>query len=99
VRTAAALAAAARHVRAQVIHTIAVRRRDARGSNANARLFMATRRSPRPMVPGSPAAEIVPEIEVVDADIVMPRMHGLSPMHGTEVDPVLRNLGVRTVVA
>jgi nicotinamidase-related amidase len=95
----AALAAAARRAGAQVIHTIAVRRADARGSNANARLFMATRRSPRPMVPGSAAAEIVPEVDVPDADIVMPRMHGLSPMHGTELDPVLRNLGARTVVA
>jgi nicotinamidase-related amidase len=95
----AALAVAARRAGAQVIHTIAVRRADARGSNANARLFMATRRSPRPMVPGSPAAEIVPGIDVRDTDIVMPRMHGLSPMHGTELDPVLRNLGVRTVVA
>jgi len=26
-------------------------------------------------------------------------MHGLSPMSGTELDPVLRNLGVRTIVA
>jgi biuret amidohydrolase len=51
------------------------------------------------MLPGSPAAEILPEIGVADGDIVLPRLHGVSPMHGTELDPVLRNLGVRTIVA
>jgi len=95
----AALAAAARRAGAAVIHTTAVRRGDGRGSNTNARLFMATRRSPRPMVPGSPAAEIVPEIGLAETDIVLPRLHGVSPMHGTELDPVLRNLGIRTIVA
>ena len=95
----ARLAAAARRAGVAVVHTTAVRRADGRGANQNARLFMATRRSPRPMVPGSPQAEIVPEIGVADADIVLPRMHGVSPMSGTELDPVLRNLGVRTIVA
>ena len=60
---------------------------------------MATRRSPRPLVPGSVPAEIVPEIAVAESDIVLPRMHGVSPMAGTELDPVLRNLGIRTIVA
>ena len=95
----ARLATAARRAGAVVVHTTAVRRADGRGSNVNARLFMATRRSPRPMVPGSPAAEIVPEIGVVATDLLIPRMHGVSPMHGTELDAVLRNLGVRTIVA
>jgi nicotinamidase-related amidase len=79
--------------------TTAVRRADGRGSNTNARLFMATRKSPRPMVPGSAAAELVPELGVAESDIVLPRMHGVSPMNGTGLDPVLRNLGVRTIVA
>ena len=95
----ARLAAAARRAGATVVHTTAVRRADGRGSNVNARLFMATRRSPRPMLPGSPAAEVVPEIGVAETDLVLPRMHGVSPMHGTELDAVLRNLGVRTIVA
>jgi len=30
---------------------------------------------------------------------VLTRYHGLTPFHGTELDQVLRNLGVRTVVA
>ena len=60
---------------------------------------MATRKSPRPMVPGSAPAEIVPELAVAETDIVLPRMHGVSPMNATGLDPVLRNLGVRTIVA
>src|SRR5439155_22967656 len=31
--------------------------------------------------------------------IVVPRLHGLGPMAGTELEPVLRNMGVSTVVA
>ena len=30
---------------------------------------------------------------------MLPRVHGLGPMAGTELDPVLRNMGVSTVVA
>jgi nicotinamidase-related amidase len=29
----------------------------------------------------------------------MTRYHGVTPFHGTELDPILRNMGVRTVVA
>ena len=36
---------------------------------------------------------------VEQSDIVLSRVHGLGPMGGTELDPVLRNLGVSTVVA
>jgi nicotinamidase-related amidase len=93
----AALAASARRAGVRVVHCTAVRRPDGRGSNRNARLFMATRGSP--MTPGSPAIEVLPEIGVAESDLVVPRLHGLSPMHGTELDPILRNLGVRTIVA
>jgi biuret amidohydrolase len=95
----ARLAEAARRARAAVVFCTAVRRPDGRGSNRNARLFMATRRSPTPMTPGTAPAEIVPGIPVAESDIVLPRIHGVSPMSGTELDPVLRNLGVRTIVA
>jgi nicotinamidase-related amidase len=48
--------------------------------------------------PGSPAAELVPEVEIDSGDIVLSRLHGLSPFQGTELDFLLRNLGVRTIV-
>ena len=31
-------------------------------------------------------------------DLVLSRLHGLGPMAGTELDAVLRNLGVRAIV-
>jgi nicotinamidase-related amidase len=55
-------------------------------------------RAPVKLEPGSDAAALVPEVEVAESDLVMPRLHGLSPFQGTELDFVLRNLGVRTVV-
>lgn len=93
----ARLATAARRAGVRVVHCTATRRADGRGSSRNARLFMATRGSS--MLPGSPETEIVPEIGLADSDLVVPRLHGVSPMHGTELDPILRNLGVGTVVA
>jgi nicotinamidase-related amidase len=55
-------------------------------------------KTPVRLVRGSEAAAIVPEIEVREDDIVLARLHGLSPFQGTELDFVLRNLGVRTIV-
>jgi nicotinamidase-related amidase len=95
----ARLATAARHAGVRVVHCTAVRRADGSGSSRNARLFQATRKSATVMTPGSPASEIVPELGNAESDLIVPRLHGLSPMHGTELDPILRNLGVRTVVA
>jgi nicotinamidase-related amidase len=94
----AALVAAARAAGATVVHCTAERRADGRGANANARIFQYMARAPVTLLPGSPAAEIVPEIPRADSDLVLPRLHGLSPFQGTELDWVLRNAGVRTIV-
>lgn len=90
---------AARRVSARVIHCTAERRADGLGANRNSRLFQHMRHAKHPLLHGSRAAEIVPEIDVLDDDIVLPRLHGLSPFQGTELDFVLRNLGVTTIVA
>ena len=95
----AELARVARRAGVRVVHCTALRRADGLGASSNARLFAATRKSSVPMIPGSPQAEVLPEIGVAEADLVVPRFHGLSPMHGTELDPILRNLGIRTIVA
>ena len=81
-----------------VVHCIALRREDSLGANRNARLFQYMARVARPLYPGSEASQIVPQIPVADSDLILPRLHGLSPFHGTELDFVLRNLGVRTLV-
>jgi nicotinamidase-related amidase len=81
-----------------VIHCTAGRRADDRGSNHNARLFGAILRSPVRMRLGTPAADVVPEFALAAEDFVLSRIHGLNPMAGTELDPVLRNLDVTTLV-
>lgn len=94
----ARLAKVARQAGVRVVHCTALQRADSFGRNRNARLFHATRKGPVRMLPGSEAAEIVPEIGVEPTDVVVPRFHGLSPFQGTELDSLLRNEGVRTLV-
>jgi nicotinamidase-related amidase len=94
----AAVCAAARAAGLPVVHCVAGRRPDDRGSNRNARLFAAMLKSPVRLDLGTPAADVVPELEVAPSDLVLSRIHGLNPMAGTELDPILRNLGVATLV-
>lgn len=98
VPNAARLCATARSVGAQVVHCVGARRTDAKGSNANCRLFLGVRRSPVALEPGSLEVAVVPELGPEPEDLVLTRLHGLSPMAGTDLDPVLRNLGVSTLV-
>ncbi len=98
VPNAGRLAKAARATGVPVVHCLALRREDGRGSSTNARLFAAAARSPVVLTPGSEAADVIPEIGVEPEDLVLTRLHGLGPMAGTDLDSVLRNLGVRTVV-
>jgi nicotinamidase-related amidase len=95
---AARLVKAARAAEVQVVHCVALRRADGRGANTNARLFGAAAKSAVKLLPGSEAAEVIPEIGVEDGDIVLSRLHGVGPMAGTDLDAVLRNLGARTIV-
>jgi len=95
----AELVRVARAAGVHVVHATAHHRGDRLGGNTNARLFAAMKRSSVGMLPGTPATEVVPEVSVEPSDLVLPRLHGLGPMGGTELDPVLRNMGVSTVVA
>ncbi|BCM71607.1 MULTISPECIES: cysteine hydrolase [Streptomyces] len=97
-RNVARLVAAAHASGTQVIHAIAERRPDGRGASRNARLFRAAERLPVQQLTGSTAVRVAPPIEVAEEDIVVRRLHGLSPIHGTGVDALLRNLGCRTLV-
>lgn len=47
--------------------------------------------------PGHPGTEVLPDL-LGEGDLVLPRHHGLSPTWKTELLPVLRNRGVRTLV-
>ncbi|MEY2460020.1 MAG: hypothetical protein QOG30_1850 [Acidimicrobiaceae bacterium] len=92
------LVQAARAAGVAVVHCLAVRRGDDRGSNHNARLFLGTRKLGIRIEPDSSAAQLLPEIGLEPDDLVLSRYHGLGPMGGTDLDAVLRNLGVSTVV-
>lgn len=94
----AALADAARGAGVQVLHAVAERRPDGLGANSNARLFRAAGRLPVRQLTGSPAVQVAAPIAVAEQDLVVRRLHGLSPMAGTDLDALLRNLGVRTLV-
>ena len=92
------LVIAARAAGVPVLHCVAERRADGMGSNSNARLFRGMSKSHVELLPGTPAACVVPEVGVEDSDLVLRRLHGLGPMAGTDLDPILRNLGVTIVV-
>lgn len=94
----AKLCAAARAAGIPVLHCTAGRRADGRGSNTNARLFMAMRKAPQPIALGDTSTNVVDDFDVQPSDFVLSRMHGLSPMAGTDLDPILRNLGVSSLV-
>src|SRR5437868_3895105 len=76
----ARLTAAARAATVPVVHCLAVRRADDRGSNTNARLFAGTRKLGIRIEPGSPEAELLPELGPEPDDLVLQRLHGLGPM-------------------
>lgn len=94
----AKVCAAARASGVSVVHCVYERRADGRGSNANARLFAALLKAPVRLETGADVARLVPEFGPEDSDIVLSRMHGLNPMAGTDLDAVLRNLGIKTLV-
>ena len=48
--------------------------------------------------PGSESVRPVSDLGPFDTDIVLPRLHGLSPMTGSSLDSLLRNSGVRALV-
>lgn len=88
----------ARTAGVQVIHAVFLRRADRRGANTNGRLFVAANKVGPPILPGSDGAHPVPEFGLSPDDLVSQRYHGLDPVDGTDLDPLLRNCGVRTVV-
>jgi nicotinamidase-related amidase len=91
---------AARAAKVPVFHCTMGRREDGGGAVVNCLLLAATKKSSGPgLLPGSPQWAPVKELAPVETDYVLTRFHGISPFHGTELDQLLRNLGVRTVVA
>jgi len=95
----ARLLVGARRAGVRVFHCTMSRRADGGGAVANCRLLAATKRSAAPLLPDSPQQAVVSPLAPVDGEYIVTRYHGLSPFHATELDQLLRNLGVRSVVA
>lgn len=94
----AELLTGARRAGVTVVHCLIQRRTDGRGSNTNARLFAAAKSFSADLTPGTPAASVLPEFGPEEGDLVLTRTHGVGPMTGTDLDSVLRNLDIRTIV-
>ena len=94
-----ALCDAARSNGAKVVHCTAEFRADRAGSKANAPMLRGAKGTDLHLVVGTPSAEVVPEIGVVESDLVVPRVFGMTPFTGTQLDQTLRNCGITTVIA
>jgi nicotinamidase-related amidase len=93
----ARLLGAARAASVPVFYLNASRRADSAGSTANC-LLLALGRKGEPLVPGTSRHAVVAPLAPAENDFVINRFHGVTPFHGTELDALLRNLGVKTVV-
>ena len=92
---------AARAAGVRVVHCLVQRRPDGLGSNHNAKIFAIGRGlggGGVDITPGTTGAALLPELGPEPDDLVLSRWHGVGPMGGTDLDAVLRNLGVSTIV-
>ena len=87
----------ARAAGVRVVHCTVQRRPDGLGANHNAKIF-AIGRGEVNIISGTPGAAVLPELGPEPSDLVLSRWHGVGPMGGTDLDAVLRNLGVSTIV-
>ena len=88
---------AARAAGVHIVHCLVQRRPDGLGSNHNAKIFTMSSGAVD-ISPGTPGAEVLPELGPEPSDLILRRWHGVGPMGGTDLDAVLRNLGVSTIV-
>ena len=102
-QTAGRLCDAARQRGIQVVHCVAENRADGLGAIDNCKVFAMNNRLRRetgstPIDQGTEGAKLVSELGPDDRDIVIARIHGLTPFTQTSLDQILRNLGTRTLV-
>lgn len=93
----------ARRRNVPVVHCVAENRPDGRGASDNCAVFAMNNRLRRdtgrtPIDIGSPGAALIPELGPELDDLVVSRLHGLTPFTQTSLDQILRNLGVDTVI-
>jgi nicotinamidase-related amidase len=96
----ARLLKAARMAGAQVCHGVYETRPDGLGMSVSTPLVERMMKSGKlPLVRGSEAVAIMRELGPEPSDFVISRTHGWHPFEGTELDSILRDIGIRTVIA
>ncbi len=98
VERCAELFAGARRAGMRIIHCTAAFRPDRAGSYRNMPFVSRLMDDPEHIPVGSEAARPVPELLEPD-DLISERLHGIAPFVNTSLDPYLRSLGTRTVIA
>ncbi len=87
---------ACRETQRTVVHCLAAGRPDSGGRFRNAPLV----RTEGPPLLADPArAGVVEPLTPIATDYQVHRLHGVSPFHDTELDSILRSLGVTTIIA
>ena len=87
----------------RVVHCVAENRPDGVGEIENCKVFAMNARLRRetgatPIDQGSPGALLISELGPQPSDVVVSRVHGLSPFTQTSLDQILRNLDIKTLV-
>ena len=100
---AAKVCSAARLSGARVVHCTIEQRADGAGFSLNSKIAALAAKQHAAAGHwateiGTPGAELVPELEAQVGDLVMARLHGMSPFMSTSLDQVLRNMGITTVI-
>ncbi len=93
---------AAREVGVRVLHATAMNRADHAGSIVNCKMLAASQKinqSGAGLIENTEGVEIISSFGPEPTDIVVPRLHGLTPFTSTSLDQIVRNLGTRTIVA
>jgi nicotinamidase-related amidase len=101
--TAGRLCRVARAHGVPVVHCTAENRPDGIGATDNCKVFAMNARLRRetgstPIDQGTEGARLVPELGPEPSDVVVTRIHGMTPFTSTSLDQILRNIGVRTLV-
>ena len=102
-RTVGDLCRVARLKGVPVVHCTAENRPDGIGATENCKIFAMNARLRRetgstPIDQGTFGARLVAELGPEPSDVVVSRIHGMTPFTSTSLDQILRNMGVRTVI-
>jgi nicotinamidase-related amidase len=88
----------ARSAGTRVVHTTLQYRPGRAGVNIVSPLMAVTMRNPDYLLADTPDAEIVADLALRGNDLNHARLHGMSAFTGTDLDVLLRGMGIKTLV-